>query len=59
MFRDIELFLVVFPTDQAVLEAGIELVASILVAVEKLIDFYTKSRGESSLSVFIISQLMD
>ena len=59
MFRDIELFLVVFPTDQSVLEAGTELVFSILVAVEKLIDFYTKSRGESSLSVFIISQLID
>ncbi|KAI1351128.1 hypothetical protein F5Y01DRAFT_304971 [Xylaria sp. FL0043] len=50
MFRDIELFLVVFPTDEPVLEAGTELVVSVLAAVEKLIGFYIKSRGRKALS---------
>ncbi|KAI0419657.1 hypothetical protein F5X98DRAFT_384420 [Xylaria grammica] len=50
MFRDIELFLIVFPTDEGVLEAGTELVVSVLAAVEKLIGFYIKSRGRKVLS---------
>lgn len=36
----------VFPTDGGVLEAGTDLVVSALAAVEKLIGFYIKSRGE-------------
>ncbi|KAI0520974.1 hypothetical protein F5B22DRAFT_634829 [Xylaria bambusicola] len=50
MFRDIELFLIVFPTDNSILEAGTELVVSVLVAVEKLIDFYIKSKGRKAVS---------
>ncbi|KAI0427785.1 hypothetical protein F5Y09DRAFT_350194 [Xylaria sp. FL1042] len=50
MFRDIELFLIVFPTDEPVLQAGTELVVSVLAAVEKLIGFYIKSRGRKALS---------
>ncbi|KAK5635721.1 hypothetical protein RRF57_011433 [Xylaria bambusicola] len=52
MFRDIELFLIVFPTDHSILEAGTELVVSVLVAVEKLIEFYIKSRGRKAVSSF-------
>ncbi|KAI3321465.1 hypothetical protein HD806DRAFT_502654 [Xylariaceae sp. AK1471] len=50
MFRDIELFLMVFPTDEGVFEAGTELVVSALAAVEKLIGFYIKSRGRKAFS---------
>lgn len=51
MFRDIELFLVVFPSDPNVYDAGTELVVSALRAVEKLIGFYLKCKGRrSSLS---------
>ncbi|KAI1365429.1 hypothetical protein F5Y08DRAFT_304071 [Xylaria arbuscula] len=52
MFRDIELFLVVFPTDHHVLEAGTELMVSVLIAVERMISFYSKSRGRKALSSF-------
>jgi hypothetical protein len=45
MFRDIELFLIIFPTEQGVFEAGTELVVSTLAAVEKLVGFYLKPRG--------------
>ncbi|KAI0896090.1 hypothetical protein F4806DRAFT_466191 [Annulohypoxylon nitens] len=42
LFKDIELYLALFPTDINVQEAGISLVLSALVAVEKLIGFYLK-----------------
>ncbi|EMR62864.1 hypothetical protein UCREL1_10194 [Eutypa lata UCREL1] len=50
MFRDIELFLVVFPSDPNVYDAGTELVVSALRAVEKLIGFYLKCKGKKALS---------
>ncbi|KAI2606539.1 hypothetical protein GGR54DRAFT_436977 [Hypoxylon sp. NC1633] len=54
MFGDIELFLVVFPTEKNVLEAGIELVVSILTAVERLIGFYLKPRGKKAISAMFM-----
>ncbi|KAI0139370.1 hypothetical protein F4776DRAFT_662329 [Hypoxylon sp. NC0597] len=50
MFRDIELFLIIFPTESNVREAGTDLVVSALTAVEKLIGFYVKHKGRKALS---------
>ncbi|KAI2463777.1 hypothetical protein F4781DRAFT_415463 [Annulohypoxylon bovei var. microspora] len=51
LFRDIELYLAMFPAEINVQEAGISLVLSALVAVEKLIGFYLKPRGKKALAV--------
>ncbi|KAI0834647.1 hypothetical protein F5Y06DRAFT_306684 [Hypoxylon sp. FL0890] len=50
MFIDIELFLIIFPTEPNVREAGTDLVVSALMAVEKLIGFYLKHKGRKALS---------
>ncbi|XDG02435.1 hypothetical protein ABKA04_002050 [Annulohypoxylon sp. FPYF3050] len=44
-FKDIELYLALFPMDGNVLATGTALVLSAFVAVEKLIGFYLKPRG--------------
>ncbi|KAI0180411.1 hypothetical protein GGR52DRAFT_531179 [Hypoxylon sp. FL1284] len=50
IFKDIELFLITFPTEENVIEAGIELVLSVLVAVERLIGFYLKHKVKKAFS---------
>ncbi|KAI1458495.1 hypothetical protein F4805DRAFT_466845 [Annulohypoxylon moriforme] len=50
LFKDIELYLILFPTDKSVQEAGIALVLSALTTVEKLIGFYLKPRGKKAIS---------
>ncbi|XXH04743.1 hypothetical protein Hte_011165 [Hypoxylon texense] len=50
LFQDIELFLITFPTEENVHEAGKDLIVSVLVAVEKLIGFYLKQKGKKIVS---------
>jgi hypothetical protein len=45
-FGDIEIFFAIFPKDEPIKEASIELVVSILKAIEDAIGFFIKSQGE-------------
>lgn len=50
LFKDVEILLSVFPDDPSVVNASVDLIVTVLRAVETAIGFFLEHRGKSSIS---------